>query len=43
MKLHVDEDTKRASVDKETDKETELDVIQDCTPQSKVEIRADIA
>ena len=40
--LHVDivkEDAKRASVDKET----ELEVIQDCTPLSKVEIRAEIA
>ena len=43
-KLHADivnEDAKRASVDKET----ELELIQDCTPlsDSKVEIWADIA
>ena len=35
----VNEDAKRALVDKET----ELEGIQDCTPLSKVEIRADIA
>ena len=40
--LHVDivnEDAKRALVDKETEQED----IQDCTPLSKVETRADIA
>ena len=35
----LNEDAKRASVDKET----ELDVLQDCTPLSKVEVWADIA
>ena len=35
----VNEDAKRALIDKET----ELEGIQDCTPLSKVKIRADIA